>query len=176
VEDGLITVLSGKVDPRAVIMVGAYKPCAEFIRLAKEDLPQAYFLNVSFVGSKPLKKALGEDGDDVIVTQVVPHYAAQLPGVEEYRRDLAAFKPDAEPGFVSLEGYLAAQIFVAGLQRIRGPVTREALIDALETIDSLDLGIGVPMAYSTDDHQASHEVWPTIIRNDQFKSLDWKKL
>lgn len=176
VEDGLITVVSGDVDPRAIIMVGAYGPCAEFIRMARQDLPEAYFLNVSFVGSKPLKEALGGDSENVIVTQVVPHYASTLPGVEEYRRDLAAFKPDAEPGFVSLEGYLAAHIFVAGLQKISGPVTREKLIDALETLDDLDLGIGVPVSYSTEDHQASHEVWPTIIDDNQFKPLDWSKL
>ncbi len=176
VEDGLITVLSGAKDPRAVIMVGAYGPCAEFIRLAKEDLPDAYFLNVSFVGSKPLKAALRDDADRVIVTQVVPHFGDDLAGVSQYRTDLKAYAPDAEPGFVSLEGYLAARIFVTGLTRVNGRVTRDAIVDAIENIGDLDVGIGVPISYSAADHQGSHQVWPTIIRNNRFEPLDWSRL
>jgi len=61
-----------KGDPEAVIMIGAYKPCAEFIRLAKKVGLKTKFLNVSFVGSKALAKDLGAAGEGVIVTQVVP--------------------------------------------------------------------------------------------------------
>ena len=61
-----------KEDPEAVVMVGAYKPCAEFIKLARRLKLDAVFVNISFVGSNALAKELGEDGDGVVVTQVVP--------------------------------------------------------------------------------------------------------
>ncbi|MBA1331607.1 ligand-binding receptor, partial [Candidatus Endoriftia persephone str. Guaymas] len=51
VEDGLGTFLDVEIAPKAIIMVGAYAPCAKFIKMAKEDLPDTKFLNVSFVGS-----------------------------------------------------------------------------------------------------------------------------
>ena len=37
VESGLATILDAEVEPKAVIMVGAYAPCAKFIQLAKES-------------------------------------------------------------------------------------------------------------------------------------------
>ncbi len=176
VEEGLLTILSGAVEPRAIIMVGAYGPCAEFIKLARQDLPGALFLNVSFVGSQALKQALGEDGEGVIITQVVPHFESDLAGVDAYRRDLAEFDGSAQPGFVSLEGYLAARIFVEGLRRIEGDVTREKVVDALESLYDLDIGIDVPVSFSPGNHQASHKVWPTVIRGDGFEPLNWTEL
>jgi ABC-type branched-subunit amino acid transport system substrate-binding protein len=173
VEDGLGTILDAPVEPKAIIMVGAYAPCAQFIKLAKQDFPDTLFLNVSFVGSNALKKELGEEGDGVIVTQVVPHFAANLAGVGDYRKDLKAFKVDAEPGFVSLEGYLAARIFVEALRSVKGQIDRESVIDALESLQGLDLGIGVQVAYSATEHQASHKVWPTVIDGGSFVPLDW---
>ncbi|MEQ9573948.1 MAG: ABC transporter substrate-binding protein, partial [Rhodospirillales bacterium] len=50
-----------KVKPEAVVMVGAYKPIAEFIKLAKQVKMEAVFVNISFVGSKALSAELGAD-------------------------------------------------------------------------------------------------------------------
>ena len=49
--------------PQAVVMVGAYKPCAEFIRLARMIKLDAVFVNISFVGSEPLAEELRRDGE-----------------------------------------------------------------------------------------------------------------
>lgn len=175
IEQALGTILDAEVEPKAIIMVGAYAPCAEFIREAKLDLPDTKFLNVSFVGSIPLLKALGKDAEGVIVTQVVPHYNADLPGVADYRRDLAAYKSSLQPDFVSLEGYIAAKIFVEGLKKAPA-MTREGVIDGLESLNGLDVGIGVPISYSASSHQASNKVWPTVIKNGQYEMLDWSAL
>ena len=43
-----------KVKPDAVVMVGAYKPVAEFIRLSRKLSFNPTFVNISFVGSKAL--------------------------------------------------------------------------------------------------------------------------
>ncbi|TBR42873.1 ligand-binding receptor [Marinomonas agarivorans] len=175
VEDGLGTILDADVEPKAVIMVGAYKPCAAFIKLAKEELPETLFLNVSFVGSIPLLNELGSQAEGVIVTQVVPHYESSLPGVNDYRKDLAAFKADAKPDFVSLEGYLIAKIFVEGVKKATS-TSREGIIDGLESLSSIDIGTGVPVTYNKSEHQASHKVWPTVIKGGKYVELDWNSL
>ena len=175
VEGALGTILDADTEPKAIIMVGAYAPCAEFIRQAKLDLDDVIYVNVSFVGSLPLLKALEGDAEGVIVTQVVPHYASDLPGVAQYRKDLAAHGEGAEPDFVSLEGYLAAKIFVEGLKN-SAAIDRESVIDGIEGLSDLDVGIGVPVSFAKDKHQASHEVWPTIIRNGKYESLEWSQL
>ena len=175
VEGALGTILDAEIEPKAIIMVGAYAPCAEFIRQAKVDLPEAVFINVSFVGSIPLLKNLGADAEGVIVTQVVPHYASDLPGVAQYRADLKTYGQGAEPDFVSLEGYLAAKVLVEGLKKAPA-MTREGVIDGLESLSGLDVGIGVHVSYSATSHQASHKVWPTVIRNGQYETLNWADL
>ncbi|VAX26472.1 ABC transporter, substrate-binding protein (cluster 4, leucine/isoleucine/valine/benzoate) [hydrothermal vent metagenome] len=174
VEDGLLKLLDAARVPKAIIIVGTYSASAKFIKYAKTIWPNTRFLNISFVGSIPLAKALGKAGKDVGVTQVVPHFESTLPGVTEYRRLLKIYDPEASPDFVSLEGFIAAKILVAGLKRAPKKITRENLIDAIESIQNLDIGIGVPISYSKKEHQALHRVWETEIRNQQFVPLNEK--
>jgi branched-chain amino acid transport system substrate-binding protein len=171
VEEGVLAMIQAKIKPSAVIMVGAYGACARFIKLARQLLPGATFLNVSFVGSNPLNAALGADGEGVIVTQVVPPYDSGLPGVAEYRRSLARYAPSASPDFVSLEGYLDAKAFVEGLRRAGRNPTRESVVDAFEKGGVIDVGIGSPLKYSRDDHLGSHRVWLTVIHDHKFVPL-----
>ncbi|MBF0602475.1 MAG: ABC transporter substrate-binding protein [Nitrospirae bacterium] len=173
VEAGLATILDASVTPKAIIMVGTYEPCAKFIKLAKQDFPGVQFLNVSFVGSLPLAKELGKDGDGVIITQVVPHFDSSLFGVQEYRNDLNDFNPGNSPDFISLEGYLVAKIFVEGIKKAVPDLNRETLVNAIESLTNLDIGIGISINYSKNEHQGSHRVWPTVIRNGRFESLEW---
>jgi len=176
VENGLAEILQADPMPRAVIMVGAYGPCARFIELTRELAPDMLFLNVSFVGAAPLAAALGEKGEGVIVTQVVPHFDARLPIVGEYLGALAALNSSALPTFGSLEGYVATRILLTALRSIDGPVSREAVIDALESLGSFDPGLGVVLHLGPDDHQASHNVWPTVLRAGRIQPLAWDEL
>ncbi len=173
VEDALSRLLDPRVRPRAVIMVGAYKPCAKFIRLARQHGLDALFLNVSFVGSEALAAELGSAGDGVVVTQVVPLLDPTTPLVREYR---AAVKPEAW-NFVSLEGFAVARAFVVALEAAGPDATRERFIDALEGGAPIDLGFGAAPRLSKTDHQLSHAVWPTVIRRGKFQPLpSWTQL
>ena len=176
VEEALSVILDAKVEPRAVIMVGAYAPNASFIKIAREDFPDTLFLNVSFVGSVALARELGDAGEGIIVTQVVPDFNSDLPGVVEYRQAMKTYAPDKVPGFVSLEGYIVAKIFVEGLKKSGPEQTRESIIDGLQSLGNLDVGIGETLKYSASEHQGSHKVWPTIIRGGKYVQYDWAEL
>ncbi|MCA9517612.1 MAG: ABC transporter substrate-binding protein [Myxococcales bacterium] len=167
VEAGLAELLDPRVDVRAVIMVGAYKPCARFIQLAKAYDFAPYFLNVSFVGSDALAGTLGADGDGVVITQVVP-----LPdGDTAAARELQATVPAEKRNFVTFEGFLAAKAFVAALERAGADATPESFLDAVESGAPFDLGLGVEHRLSKAEHQFSHRVWPTVIRGGRFVAL-----
>jgi ABC-type branched-subunit amino acid transport system substrate-binding protein len=172
VEDGVLAMTQAKTKPAAVIMVGAYAACARFIKLSRQLLPDATYLNVSFVGARALEKALGEDGEGVIVSQVVPPLDSALPGVVEYRKALARYAPKAAPDFVSLEGFLDAKAFVAALRRAGPNPTRESLVEAFESGEPIDVGMGVPLKYSRGNHLGSRKVWLTVIRRGKFVPLD----
>lgn len=157
VENGLVKILDAAVEPKAIIMVGAYAPCAKFIELAQEDLPDTKFLNVSFVGSAALLKALVSKAEGVIVTQVVPHPESDLPGVAAYRAALKKHDASLPPDFISLEGYLSAKLFVKGLKSA-GTMDREGIIDGLLSLGDVDLGTGEKVHLSSGKHQASSAV------------------
>jgi serine/threonine protein kinase/ABC-type branched-subunit amino acid transport system substrate-binding protein len=164
-------------DVRAVIMVPTYRPAARFIQLVKDAGKDVIFANVSFVGSNSLADELMQLGpkycDGVIVTQVVPHPESQASAVSKYRNLLHTFAVNEKPGFVSLEGYIDAMIFTRGLELAGANLTSDTLIDALESIRNLDLGIGTPITFGPSEHQGSHKVWGTVL-DDQghFQILD----
>jgi ABC-type branched-subunit amino acid transport system substrate-binding protein len=176
VEQGLLTILEAPVKPKVIIMVGTYAACAKFIRIMKRVLSDTIYMNVSFVASTALKNALGSDGEGVIITQVVPHFESNLPLTREYLKDLKSYDPEAEPDFISLEGYIVARIFIEGLKRAGPDVDREKIIDAILSIKNLDIGMGTPVSYTNDNYQGSQKVWPTVIRDGRFESLDFSTL
>jgi ABC-type branched-subunit amino acid transport system substrate-binding protein len=176
VEGALAEILTAKTPVRAVIMVGSYEPCAKFIEDAKAAGLNALFLNVSFVGSDDLARQLGSAGDDVIVTQVVPDPMSELPLVREYRAALAASHPQLAPTYTSLEGYVVARVLLKAMASIQGPITRESVANSLEALGDFDIGIGQPLRLGVEQHQASHRVWVSVIRDGAVVPLDWSDL
>lgn len=162
-----------KADPHAVIMISPYKPAAEFIKLAKQIKLDATFVNISFVGSDALAKELGPAGAGVVITQVVPFPKdAAIPVVGRYQASLKASAPDAQPGFVSLEGYLVGRAIIASLEKVDGDLTRQALIEAVQKAGTLDLG-GFKLSYSASNNRGSDQVFLTVIQADgSFKAVD----
>lgn len=171
VEDALIALLDAKRPIKAVIMVAAYAPSAKFIRLARQMFSDVLFLNVSFVGSAALKTALGDAGEGVIVTEIVPPVTSDLPGVAAYRAALTRYAPETTQGVISLEGYLAARSLVEGLKAAGPNPSRARLIAAFRTLGSFDIGLDEPLVLDASDPQASHRVWPMVIRNGAFEPL-----
>ncbi len=162
-----------KGDPEAVVMVGAYKPSARFIKLARSIGLDAVFVNISFVGSKALSEELGPDGAGVIVTQVVPlPEDSSIPLVAQYRDALARFDPGIEPGFVSLEGYMVGRLVIEALEELGREVTRAGLIAAIKSVGTFDLG-GTTLTYGPQDNQGMDRVFLTVIQADgSFKAVE----
>ncbi len=167
VKTALLDLSKGK--PEGIIMVGAYEPIGTFIQWARETgLVSAEFITISFVGSNALARHLGPDGEGVFVTQVVPFPEDEsLPIVASYLNALAEFDPAAEPGFVSLEGYLAGRLAIAGLERCGRDVNRDCFMDSILGGGDFEID-GFPLSYSgpPDDNQGSDTVFLTVIGAD----------
>lgn len=168
-ERNTVAVLGGMKDiydsaPQAVVIVGAYAACAEFIKLSKLRYSDTVlFSNISFVGSASLQKALGSFGNNVIISQVVPFpWNSELPLVREYVHALDAYQHDHSPDFTSFEGYIAGRLFVAIARKVEGELTREKFIKAMEETGKFDLG-GVILQFGPDDHQGLDTINLTSI-------------
>jgi branched-chain amino acid transport system substrate-binding protein len=166
VEEAVKTINS--TEPDAIVMVGAYAACAEFIKQMRKAGSGATFYNVSFVGSKALADALGAEGSGVAVSQVVPFpWGSAVPVVKEYQ-ELARKAGFPDYNFSAMEGFLTAKVMVEGLRRAGKNPTREGLVDALEQMHDVDLG-GFYVSYSPNNHAGSRFVDLTIIgRNGKF--------
>ena len=149
--------------PKAVILIGAYKPLATLIVWARYLGLSPVFMTISFVGSNALSTELGPDGAGVFVTQVVPFPTDNsLPIAAAYRRALSAYAIDAVPGFVSFEGYLAGRLAITGLRNCGREVNRTCFLDSLRRTDIIDLG-GFELRYGEGDNQGSDAVFLTMI-------------
>ncbi|HZU83571.1 MAG TPA: ABC transporter substrate-binding protein [Polyangiaceae bacterium] len=183
-----------------VVMVPTYQPAANFVKgvvdwqndpAHTERLALGItFMSVSFVGADALATTFqslspntytdgnGQQqfyGNGVWVTQVVPYYNAQSPGVVQYRTDLATVDV-AAPSWGSLEGYLGARLFAMGLLGAAPATDSDSLVAAYEAMSSVDLGIGSPIGFSKqlpDGHQASKNVWLSRVKIDSSGSTSF---
>ena len=153
-------------NPEAVIMIGAYEPVAALIKWSRHTGLDPVFMTVSFVGSNALAEELGPEGAGVYVTQVVPFPTdSSLPVAAAYRRALSAYAPEAVPGFVSFEGYLAGRLAIAGLESCGPQVTRTCFLESLRLADTIDIE-GFELRYGEGDNQGSDAVFLTVIGPD----------
>ncbi|MGE4249759.1 MAG: ABC transporter substrate-binding protein [Parvibaculaceae bacterium] len=159
-------------NPDAIIIIGAYRPSAVFTRWARKLGVKARILNISFVGSDALANALGQDGEGVYITQVVPFpESGSLPLMAQYRKALAANDATARPSFVSLEGYIAGRLTTEVLARAGETPTRESFLAALAGTGRFDIG-GFKLSYGPGDNRGSDQVFLTVIHNGDVYSAE----
>jgi ABC-type branched-subunit amino acid transport system substrate-binding protein len=152
---------------KAVIMVPAYRAAAKFIEKTRDLYPDMIYTSVSFVGSTALADELMLLGKryatGVIVTQVVPAVDGHSSLVLDYKAALGKYFPGVAPDYVSLEGYVDANVLIAGLQRNGAQLDTERLIGTFENLQDLDIGLGTPVTFSRSEHQGVHKVWGTQL-------------
>jgi ABC-type branched-subunit amino acid transport system substrate-binding protein len=164
-------------DPEAVIVVGPSNTVAPILKQAHALDWKPLFVTVSFVGTDDLIQSTGADAEGVVITQVVqPYYLTDYKTVALYRRILQKYMPSARPSFVSLEGFVDAMVMVEGLKKAGKEPTREGLIQAIESLHDLDMGLGpqLKLNYSTKSHKGFDHVIPTIVRGGRAVPFaDW---
>jgi branched-chain amino acid transport system substrate-binding protein len=152
---------------KAVIMVPAYRAAAKFIEKTRDLYPDMIYTSVSFVGSTALADELMLLGKryatGIIVTQVVPAVDGHSSLVLDYKSALAKYFPGEPPDYVSLEGYVDANVLIAALQQNGPELDTEKLVGTFENLRDLDIGLGTPVMFSRSDHQGVHRVWGTQL-------------
>ena len=125
------------------------------------------YTDVSGVGSTSLSDELtllgAKYADGVIVTQIVPSVDSYSTAILEYKNALSKYFPGEKPDYVSLEGYISANLLIDGLRRTPQPLDTEKLVDSLQGLHNIDMGLGTPLTFSLTEHQASHKVWGTVL-------------
>jgi branched-chain amino acid transport system substrate-binding protein len=156
-----------RIPIKAVIMVPTYRAAARFIEKTRDLDPSMIYTSVSFVGSTALAGELMLLGQryatGVIVTQVVPAVDDHSSLVLDYKLALAKYFPGEAPDYVSLEGYVAAKVLIEALKRNGPQLDTERLVETLENLRDLDIGLGTPVTFGRSEHQGVHKVWGTQL-------------
>lgn len=155
--------------PEAIVQISTYASCAAFVRAARKAGYGGNFYNVSFVGTQALADALGADGAGVVVSQVVPSpYQGSRQITREFHEAIKKGGGKVLANYSSMEGYLAARVFVEGLRNAQaqggGRPTREALIAGLEAING-QVG-GFQVGFGATDRQGSRFVEMSMLTGD----------
>ncbi|NOR54203.1 MAG: ABC transporter substrate-binding protein [Candidatus Aminicenantes bacterium] len=174
IEEALDKIQSSQAE--AVVMIGTYSPCSKFIKEARDRGYDPLFHNVSFVGADKLVQELGDAGDGVLITQVVPPPTERilLPATDQYCRLLTKYYPQDKPNFVSFEGFVNAMVLIEALRRAGRDISRESFIRALESIKEHYVGIGASINFGPRDHQGMDDVYLTQVKNGQLQLLLYK--
>jgi ABC-type branched-subunit amino acid transport system substrate-binding protein len=162
-----------RAEPEAVVMVGTYGPCAEFIKLAHRSGFHPTFVAVSFVGADALAKELGPEGAGVIVSEVVPFpWDTRLRLVADYQAAQRALDPTLAPGFVSLEGYLSGRLTGAVLAMAGPHPTRAGMLRIINEVGEFDIG-GTIISFGAKRRERPPQVFLTVIQPDgTFKAVN----
>jgi branched-chain amino acid transport system substrate-binding protein len=177
VEEAVAQLRKLRTPARAVVMVGTYRAAARFIEKTRDINPPLIYTNVSFVGSTALAEELmllgSKYANGVIVTQVVPAVDSYSNIVLEYKSALSTYFPGENPDYVSLEGYVAANVLIEGLKRTGPQLDTERLVDGLESLRDLDLGLGTMVNFGRTEHQGLHKVWGTQLdANGRYQPIE----
>ena len=148
----------------------------EFIRECKAEGWSPLFVAVS--NDPSIYESAASVLDGTIILQPFPTPDAKLPTAAAYVRHLKKYARRAVPSMTGLEGYVSAMVFVEGLKRAGRSLTRDKFVDALESIQNLDLGLGPEyrLTYTTDSHTGISAMAPTVVRGGKEMPFDWKTL
>lgn len=151
--------------PQAVVMMAAYSGSVAFIREMQALGSAPRLWNTSFAGGQMLARELEDRARGTHISQVVPFpWNANNGLVRSYHKVLAEVR--GEPGFGSLEGYIAAKVVVEALRRAGRDPSRAAFLKALESLQPYDLG-GYAVHFSPTNHNGSRFVDLTMISTGQ---------
>lgn len=157
--------------PQAIIIVGAYKPSARFIKKAKECcFENVIFAPISFVNSDALIRELECEGDNILFSQTVPSFDDDnLEVAKEYKRLLKFYYPTSKPTHVSFEAFLAAKSVVKAIKNSGASLNASTFLYNLKHLDKNALD-GVPIKYKNS--QLLNKTYLLVFKGHKFQMIE----
>jgi ABC-type branched-subunit amino acid transport system substrate-binding protein len=149
-----------------VVVAAPVRAAADLVRSLKRSGSRVQIVALSAADAGPLAEALGREGAGVAISQVVPSTERiALPLVTEYRAAYTKETGGKSFSAASLEAYLGAKVFAEAAQRAGRRLTRDALLQALETMTAYDAG-GYLLEYGRGDRDGSSRIELLAIGRD----------
>jgi branched-chain amino acid transport system substrate-binding protein len=154
---------------QAVVWIGSGTAVVEGVKALRAAGSAAQVVTLSNNASSGFIKQLGDASRGVIVTQVFPSERSIGQPMVKEALALARAKGQNELSPAALEGFAAAKVLVETLRRAGPKPTRAKVIAALEGLRDFDLGGGLAVSYSPQDHSGIDFADLSIISEGKFK-------
>lgn len=182
---------------KAFILSGDSINLAKFIKDMKQFYPDAYYFILSTISPEILSSTLCINNTIlcsqytrlVILTQIVPSFRSKnivigteyQNAIDNYlktvlSKDKPLYSEYRNIGYnsISFESYITTRILIEGLKKLqkeKHEISRENLINALDGIENLDIGLGEVISLSSDNHQISTKIWQVILKRKVIQNL-----
>ena len=155
---------AGDVD--VVVVAAPVSEATDLVRSLRRSGSRAQIVALSIADATELAGALGREGAGVALSQVVPPLERiSLALVAEYREAYARESGGKSFSAASLEACLGAKVFAEAARRAGPALTRDALMQALETMTAYDAG-GYLLSYGRGDRHGSSRIDLLVIGRD----------
>jgi branched-chain amino acid transport system substrate-binding protein len=152
-----------KANAQAVLILGTGSAVVKAVREIRRAGSKATVVTLSNNASDGFVHELGDLARGVIVTQVFPGEDANtVTMVRDAAALLHAHHPQTRLSPAMIEGFAGARVLVEALRRAGAHPTRKSVLDALNGLESLDLG-GIKLHYSLSDHSGLHYTDLSVI-------------
>ncbi|BEP58556.1 ABC transporter substrate-binding protein [Variovorax sp. KBS0712] len=158
-----------KADAQAVVWIGSGVAVVDGIKALRAAGSAAQVVTLSNNASSGFIKQLGDASRGVIVTQVFPSERSMGQPMVKEALTLARAKGQGELSPAALEGFASAKVLVEALRRAGPKPTRAKVLAALESLKGYDLGGGLEVSYSPQDHSGIDFADLAIISEGRFK-------
>jgi len=152
-------------NPDGLLVYAFAQEAGIIVRQAKELGLTAKLFGGGGTSTPLLQRGAGPAAAGFTSVLVVPEIPerSDKPSVVAYREKLkAAFYrdsfPPGRPSEYDMAAYTAGKITEAALDKVGRDVTREAFVDALESMKNFDVGVTFPISYSNDNHEGTTQV------------------
>jgi branched-chain amino acid transport system substrate-binding protein len=131
------------------------------VRQAKELGLEAKMFGGGGTATPLFPRAAGEAANGFISVFTMPDMPenSSLPGMVAYREKLKHFYPDGfppgRPSEYDTSAYGAGKVTEAALQKVGRDLTREAFVDAVETLSNFDTTVTFPVTFTKDNHEGT---------------------
>ncbi len=95
--------------------------------------------------------------------------------VKKWREHMAKYSK-MPPGNYSLMAYCVTEMFCDALKQVGKDLTREALIDKLETWKNYDNGLSGPVSYGPEDHEGSEGFFVVKAKDNKWELMFDKRV
>jgi ABC-type branched-subunit amino acid transport system substrate-binding protein len=160
-----------QANPEAVILGVIPKHGALFMKEAQKLGWKPKVIGHNTMADPVVTDLAGDALEGIYVNLMTAVDTMDRPAVKQANEILARYSPKTKPGYYPYLGMAGAMIFVEGAKKAGKDLTREKLIQALESFKRLETGLVPPLEWSAKYHGGPHAFGYATWQNGKLKVL-----